>query len=820
MRRLVHRRLIPAQLSAASAVSCGIDLNEFLEARLKTYCATKPSSDYPLPVKVSIVANDIHVEEDDRALEEFWNWRRDADSSDTAGPSFAPRIFAIESGRAVRLLEVSRLEEERGRLSVDLNSHREVLRKQRAEEQEAILTGNALVKRTLARSRRSRGWPLLPAGLERFGTALVYALGIAAEGGLFLFPILNLSGIDVTRLATEWQRDPVVILVCGATSALAALAMTRLASRIVTLSEQPTFGAAAFDLRDVVRSAVYIVPFGLLAAWTGWIRAAQLGSPLEGDDTASASSGSAWIVIGFALLAIVVPLVLAELEQRLRAFRNERRAAREGRRQWLAEENALHLNTERREEVIHRLGQREARIEEQQDSVMDELSDLAAAEDAIRAQYVAKVDAERDLRHAWTNQLVACLARDRLAYRRAQGRLVSREKRRVRRAAILQRLRRRFALPATAALIIILCILLSGCSAAQAHVEGPLRTEVVCESEDGAACSSRVLAPFIEEWARQALVRPFSTFTVWRASDGKTPAHASLKACVPSTWGVDVQGRKRRFLLSTRTGIDRAVAQGGDTGITIGTCPSASAEVEASSVYIVGRAATPQSSQLENSATKAKGGLPTHMAVVCDRSDSTFGACDSESLAAAMHRWLVASALIEHSTFTVYLVGHSRDTTKSLFVAVIDGLTPGERVAMALGDLRRVTALFQDDASPANASALVEALDVAVTDLHDRTGHYEIELHSDGRQVTPEGPWNLEQSVPDARQFVEQLHSRGLSPDLTGIPIILCGVHHQRQASAPPVDAASAARLRALWTTALGSMGANVVHVTHSCSAM
>jgi hypothetical protein len=208
---------------------------------------------------------------------------------------------------------------------------------------------------------------------------------------------------------------------------------------------------------------------------------------------------------------------------------------------------------------------------------------------------------------------------------------------------------------------------------------------------------------------------------------------------------------------------------------------------------------------------------PLHVAVVYDVSGSTQP--NDQAVRTMFKAWL-QEALDTGGSFTVYVVGASYGTTTSIFHCDVPTAwkAPVSRSKAAfIHDAQEGLAKALKTAGiPKNGSAIAEAICLAVTRLQearqtDPQARLRLCVASDLRQVTL-GKWNFEQKIPSPQAFCDWLARERMAADLTGIETYLEGVHHYRFAPSQEAD------LRAVWETALKSMGAPVVVIRSSSS--
>jgi len=338
--------------------------------------------------------------------------------------------------------------------------------------------------------------------------------------------------------------------------------------------------------------------------------------------------------------------------------------------------------------------------------------------------------------------------------------------------------------------------LLSLTACAAAPDAEPLHHAVVCTAADGASCPPAERAAEFDRWAKAALRRPGSTFSVWRAG---SPRGATFVACVPERWGSNVMGAKATFLKE-----GRARAGEGGSALPSGCVPSDEAAARIAVLSADRRHALEAPPE------------PHHVSVLCDRSSSMLGlSCDADALEAAYDRWLERSGGVTGSTFAIYGVGTSRDSASVLFRLTASARPPGERLVALLEARSKVAAGL--GAAP-TGSALAEALDVAAENLKPRQGTKAVLLLTDLRQVTP-GIWNFEVAAPEPAAFTGWLRSSRLLSSLRGVELQTCGLHHRRAPGAKHYDAALAHRVEQAWAGALREAGAGGAALGANCPA-
>lgn len=356
-----------------------------------------------------------------------------------------------------------------------------------------------------------------------------------------------------------------------------------------------------------------------------------------------------------------------------------------------------------------------------------------------------------------------------------------------------------------------------GCTSAAKQSE-PLHTHLVCAS--GAAgsegCGALERRREFDSWADEAIRRAFSTFTLWIAGSDRHSYRAVFVACVPASWGAGVMEAKAAFVRAARQQV--ATAGTPQTPLVVlpdGCVPAAASAAGAHRLRVM-RDADGSSAVWQSIAAFSPERLNT--AVVCDRSDSGLGVtCTAAELLRSYERWIAAGRGASGGTFTVYLVGTSRDTVRRVFAVSVPDLPLGEKAAFLLGAREELGRALATDAVH-NASAIAEAVHVAASELRDASGRRELELLSDLRQFTA-GQWNFERSVPEVPAFARWLQRQGLLADLHGVPVRVCGLHHRRAPSAGPFDARLATKVRQIWEATFQAMGVSELHLVQTCEA-
>lgn len=343
----------------------------------------------------------------------------------------------------------------------------------------------------------------------------------------------------------------------------------------------------------------------------------------------------------------------------------------------------------------------------------------------------------------------------------------------------------------------------------------PVRTVVVCGIAPGAvdACPVAERQAAFETWAREGSTLPGSTFEVWRPSPFGNGAQRVVSICTPSRWHGNALAQRAAFVRQARARAGVPTAKLGPSVTYPSTCKhSARAEQ-----------ATRQLLQIDGSGRTTARSVPStrtpgsHASILCDLSSSMRNApvCTVARVVELCSGWTTSrEALVPGSTFSVRVIGRTRDTTLRAFHYVVPSGHLAERL-VALQAAR--TAVVRDFSHPSPdevGSAIAEAISVAARELLEKQGIRTLTILSDLRQVS--GPWQFESKPVPAPRFAEQLRDRSLLSDLTGVEVLVC-THEAHAPGAPPFSAASAAKVEGAWANALGEMHAARVRILTDC---
>ena len=330
----------------------------------------------------------------------------------------------------------------------------------------------------------------------------------------------------------------------------------------------------------------------------------------------------------------------------------------------------------------------------------------------------------------------------------------------------------------------------------------PQARALICPADaNGApACGAPLRLAAFDRWIQGALSRPGSTFSLWRAGADRESSGRLTLVCVPERWGVGVLGAKAEFVARARKALDQG------TPLSPGSCGG----LEESS----GTAELLSGDSVRFNVADAPSAVPLESAVICDRSTSTLGrACSASEVLAAYDHWVPMAVTTPGSSFTVYLAGRSRDGTVRAFAVTVPPRPLGDRLAFVIGARGEIGGAV---GRGPDGSAIAEALSVAATGLRRRSGHAEIRLLSDLREVSGDR-WDFERAVPGPDEFVRWLRERDLLPNLAGVEVHVCGLHSGRGPGAPAFDASMDSAVERDWRRALGAMGVRAPDLRGDC---
>jgi hypothetical protein len=368
-------------------------------------------------------------------------------------------------------------------------------------------------------------------------------------------------------------------------------------------------------------------------------------------------------------------------------------------------------------------------------------------------------------------------------------------------------------------LLIFVHLFATGCAdTSRAAGDEPIHFHLVCPAgPDGqtVACESTERLAHFTAWVNDALSRPGSTFSIWSAGPTRQGSRLFFAACIPPHWRPPVWKAKAAFMAGARQG-----ALGSQSGLSVPeSCRPPGPQAPGSNRLAVSASAAPLQADVWQKVASASTAPPLHLAVVCDRSDSTDGAaCNPPSLLRAFDLWTGDGLLLPGASLSVDMVGAPRQYLRAVFHLTVPDLPVGERVAFVIG-ARMELAQLLNGLVEKYASTIAEAISASVSRLRERRGRYQLVLLSDLLQISP-GAWNFEASLPPSNDFIAWLRKTNLAPDLRDIPVLACGVHTgQSLGGNGPYTPAYATRLRDLWERALLAMGAPQVRLFSSCDS-
>ena len=352
-------------------------------------------------------------------------------------------------------------------------------------------------------------------------------------------------------------------------------------------------------------------------------------------------------------------------------------------------------------------------------------------------------------------------------------------------------------------LLAFLVTAVPGCARTEnSPLDLPKHLEVVC---DGVYVPERVTGIF-DRWVRETIGKAGSSFGVWAVGPDRHSYHRLFLGRIPDTWGSNVMQAKTAFIRVCRGRLGSLTLSSPPECLSGLASPLLPGDMGRHEVHVLS-----VDISLRAGPDGAGSGKPLHAAVISDRSSSMRDILDDQGSAIrdAFDRWVRKAGTLKESTFNAYVVDQSYASTRRNFFVAVPPFSLGERVAYVLGGRRELLQAECRDVGK-NASAVVEALNVAVREMKDRPGGHELLILSDMRQFTP-GVWNFERAVPEAEAFLSWLKREGLDIDLSGISITVCGFHNHRSPEASAFSARTFADIQGLWRTVFQKMGADEV---------
>ena len=366
-------------------------------------------------------------------------------------------------------------------------------------------------------------------------------------------------------------------------------------------------------------------------------------------------------------------------------------------------------------------------------------------------------------------------------------------------------------LPAT---FVLVAAVLGGCRGARAAAE-PGSSSLTVVVEESRLWSPEAVSAVVEAyegWAREGGRAPGSSFrvTTYAAkASGSEMVRDALVVTIPERWGSNVLARKAAFLKEAR-----ALVADLRPGVELRLPSSTSGRADPRGAV---RLLTPSNGRERPTLVHLDpGGARVHLVAVCDISNSGVGlACTPQLLRAALHSWSLRAACAPGSTFSVVVVGHSRDTAIDAFSSVVRNAPCGEVLAELLVDEPRVERAL-GNGKLRGGSAIAEAIHRATTRLAGRTGMRSLLVASDLREVNSR--YNFEKAVPsDPSAFASWLRAQSLQIDFSGVEVLVCGVHGNRGPSSSAFTASLARDLDAAWATVFREMGAGAPRFFPEC---
>jgi hypothetical protein len=358
-------------------------------------------------------------------------------------------------------------------------------------------------------------------------------------------------------------------------------------------------------------------------------------------------------------------------------------------------------------------------------------------------------------------------------------------------------------------LVVVLVVLLAGCSCSSKTDRRPIRKDVVCDG-----CNHRYISGLLESFLDDAMYKPKSMFCLWK--DEKQPSCVQIPKTFKSKTGSGVMKAKKEFKKDARNAINGGGSIGEDVILDEGV-------FKRRSVVIVNSKGV---KSLGSSTDKL-----CRLAVVCDRSPSSRNSCKYEMLDSIYERWVYDCGYVADSIFIIGVPGYDRSTA----MVPIKIYPPGNSVPKNISTLLRLrnvsrkvretvdrVTIVRKDGKRASrvGSAIMECLNLLVT---QKDIAHMIVL-SDMRQVSLKLPfkladtkiepfdektdvlhrkydkdqwWNFERHIPDPIYFIKRFRIRKLHMGLKGVRVDICGMHHNNSRYRWTAD--MSARLKDLW---------------------
>jgi len=302
----------------------------------------------------------------------------------------------------------------------------------------------------------------------------------------------------------------------------------------------------------------------------------------------------------------------------------------------------------------------------------------------------------------------------------------------------------------------------------------PIHKEIVCTANNGLIHHK---SDAVNRWWDEAQYRPWSTFTVWVVSPDRASYGRQFLARVPQTWGgkLTVSEDKAQFLQRVREKVVADSVPVNERVFPQDATPPLPGDPGVYQLQVILADNSLFTSEWCSSALNSN--EPRYAVFIVDRSNSSRGTFDDRDLKCVFDTWIKDSHATNGSIFTMYQVGHSYDSVRRIYSVTVPPLSLGQRMALLLASRNELRQTLSDE-PPEEASAIAEALALAITEMRERTeAPGQCVIISDLRQVTA-GVWNFEKRVPPAADFIAWSDAHGLRVGLKGVPVRVYGVHN------------------------------------------
>jgi hypothetical protein len=277
-------------------------------------------------------------------------------------------------------------------------------------------------------------------------------------------------------------------------------------------------------------------------------------------------------------------------------------------------------------------------------------------------------------------------------------------------------------------LVLVSGFAVTGCgSAADSKGPDPLHLHLLClAGPDGESvtCDGHERLTHFNSWVKEAVYLPHSTFSIWAVAD-RARSRRFIGVCIPDKWPRAVWKAKADFLAVAREAV--AGSRPGQTSPA--GCSSPGPTTPGSTKLVVVPAASPLADDVWQTVTSGAAVAPLNLAVVCDRSDSTFGAaCNAGALLRVFDIWVTEGLLRPGASLSIEMVG--REALRPVWELRVPDLPVGERTAFVLGARSELSTLFSGSTEK-YTSTIVEAISTAVRRLREHRGVYRLVVLSD-----------------------------------------------------------------------------------------